>query len=168
MTGPDGKLLRAASGAARYALTVLWLASGLAKLVGLANFRSVLELHGVLSGRAISLAWAVPVSEVVLGVVIFAAGTKPRVGVWRKAGAAGSAALLVLFCIYISRVPEATFRSVGCDCHGALGLTDIIGYPSRAGAIGFNLLMIGLSSCLFVNPIKSKHVPPTSPQGPSE
>jgi hypothetical protein len=162
MTGRGGKLLRVAGVAARYVLTVLWIASGAAKLVGLSNFRAVLDLHGVLSDRAISWAWIVPALEVVLGGMIFVAGAKPRFVRWRRAAAAGSAALLVLFCVYIACVPEETFKTVGCGCHGALGLTDIIGYPSRAAAIGFNVAMIGVSLCLLLSPVGKKE---TAPQG---
>src|SRR4051812_21374233 len=97
---------------AAYVLTILWLASGLAKLIALDTFKTVLEDHGVLSDRAIALAWIVPAVEAALGlgiIVALAGRGFPRV---RGACAVISAGLLAVFCFYISRVPEQVFQNV--------------------------------------------------------
>src|SRR3954463_8474601 len=112
MSEETHKLVRIVRGVSRYVLTVLWIASGVAKLVGLSNFEDVLFTHGVLSMRAISLAWIVPVVEIVLGAAIFISGGKAGLVTVRRLAGAASAMLLAAFCIYISRVPAEIFKTV--------------------------------------------------------
>jgi hypothetical protein len=126
-------------------LTVVWVGAGGAKLLAVPTFQGVLEAHGVLSDAAIAWAWVVPAVEVVLGALIFVVGAKAAYPRLRRVAAVGSAALLAAFCVYIAQVPEDVFKSVGCGCEGALGLTDFTGSPSRAVAIGVDVVL-GLGS----------------------
>lgn len=161
MTRVSARPIRFLPTAAAYALTVLWLASGLAKLFVLDTFRAVLDNHGVLSDRAIRLAWVVPALETALGLAIIVARAGrgfPRI---QKACAVVSGALLVGFCIYIAHVPEDIFRTVGCGCQGAVGLTDLTGSPSRGAAIGINVLFMILSVALWFSPRPPDGSPPS-------
>jgi hypothetical protein len=155
------KLLRILPTAAAYVLTVLWLASGLAKLIALDTFKVVLLNHGVLSDRAIDLAWIVPGIETALGLAIIVAHAGRGLPALRRVCAAVSVVLLVVFCFYIARVPEEIFRTVGCGCQGAFGLTDLTGSPSRAAAIGVNGVFVLMSIALWFSPVRSA---PASPE----
>jgi hypothetical protein len=145
MTSGRAKLWRCGQAACAYLLTILWTASGLAKLIALPAFRAILQDHGVLCERAISLAWAVPMVEVLLGAATFVAFRTQRGQPLRRIVVTASVVLLAAFCAYVSRVREDVFQTVGCGCQGAFGLTDITGSPSRAAVITVNLVLMVLA-----------------------
>jgi hypothetical protein len=148
MIPPRLKAFAIAQATGRHVLTILWVASGAAKLFALKTFETILSNHGVLSDRAIDLAWIVPVIELTLGILVF--GSRgPRLAHVRRAAAVASTVLLIIFCIYIAQVPADIFRTVGCGCQGAFGLTDLVGSPSRAGAVAINSVFIAASVLLW-------------------
>ncbi len=124
-----------------------------AKLFALPDFRAILHDHGVLGEGMVAWAWDhLPVAEVTLGTVLLASRIDGAGRLIRQLAAGASAALLLLFCIYIALVPEATFQTVGCGCQGGFALTDLVGSPSRAAAIAINLVLVGMSLLVCASP----------------
>lgn len=132
-------------------LTVVWVGAGVTKLVGLENFRSVLETHGVLSAEAIRLSVALPIAEVALGLGLFFAGARPVKVIPLRVLAGASTLLQLAFCVYILSVTPEAFRTAGCGCGGVWGLPEMS--PSRGAVIAVDVALALMSMGLMRVPI---------------
>lgn len=98
-------------------LAVVWCFTGLSKALDVGWFGEVLRVHGVLPGWSVAAAaWAVPVAELGLGVMM-AAGA---VGGVRLGRAVMPVGMLMMMAIggYVLLVPGAEFEAAGCGCFG--------------------------------------------------
>lgn len=136
---------------------VLWIWSGMLKLLAPDAFQAVIAVHGVLPEALIVPAVrGVPLVEVCLGLG-FAWYFGHRAATMRLLGV--SLALITLFTVYLAMVPAQIIREAGCGCQGGSGVsrsfTDSIGIDARASAMGFNTALAAIH--LFLILIVNKH-----------
>jgi len=149
-------------------IAVVWIVSGTAKLLNLDAFREIVLAHGVIERGTDSVVFLVPVLELALGITLGLFGgsrQRPRASVTL---ASLSVVSLVVFTVYLSRVPAEVLEAVGCGCHGAARL-ERVDMPYRHILLVTNASLIALHTPLFLTIIRGRMntTPPATVPSPS-
>jgi hypothetical protein len=95
-----------------YFLILLFLYTGGEKLIDIHSFKEQLTSSPLLGGMAIIVAWALPITEILLAIVLFIPG-------WQLRGLYASLALMVIFTIYLVTI-LAIDDHISCSCGGII------------------------------------------------
>ncbi|SRR5258708_18574315 len=95
-----------------YLFTILFLYTGISKLMDHTVFREQLAVSPVLQPFASWMAWALPLAELVIAVMLF-------IPVWRLKGLYATLSMMILFTIYIGAILLFDDR-LPCSCGGVI------------------------------------------------
>src|SRR5579871_3722702 len=95
-----------------YFFILLFLYTGIEKLKDVKSFREQLISSPILSSIAGFVAWALPITEILLAIVIF-------IPAWRKKGLWGSLILMSLFTVYLCTILIID-NHLSCSCGGII------------------------------------------------
>lgn len=112
-------------------LILLFVYTGLSKLLSIERFKDVLWQSPLISSGAGLLAWQVPLTELAMALLLFFPATR-RAGLW------AALVLLSLFTLYLGWMVLFS-PHLPCSCGGVIGS---LGWP---GHIALNLAFIGLT-----------------------
>lgn len=112
-------------------LICLWVYASLSKLFAYHLFVARLEMHPLLKPFAAWLAWAVPVTELLIAALLV-------IPITRLIGLYGAAILLLMFTVYLTEM-ILTDKHLPCSCGGIIS-----GFTWKQHIV-FNLVFLGLA-----------------------
>ena len=93
-------------------LILLFVYTAISKLLDFTNFKSVLSRSPLIGGKAVFVAFALPITELLVALLLFI----PRTRLW---GLRGSVALMTVFTIYLAYMISFS-PHLPCSCGGVL------------------------------------------------
>lgn len=105
------------SAIAQLVLSAMWLWSSAIKWMRLEEFQSTIREHGLAPEWAVTHAYLIPASEVILGVTLAVTGARRP---WGAVSVVVSLASVVALTAYLIAVPSGRLAQSGCGC--AMGL----------------------------------------------
>ena len=133
-------------------IALLWIWSGILKLLAPDAFRAVIVSHGVLPSSLVGPASrGVPFVEVCLGLAFawFYGRRTPTIRLLMA-----SLALVSVFSAYLAAVPAQIIAETGCGCQAGRGLSrslsDSVGIGARASAMWFNAALAAIHVVLIL------------------